>query len=639
MGLEMNFDRSCTVNLSPNTVLPTNGHRSHVENRSTKGKLKRKDDLLSIKEDFVEITFHRYRSASCKSVPSRPVVNVDLKHGLIYQSSKEVQYIKKMGTVEGRRKVQMPHSSDTSFSYRIVDTMCSSDEESSQNRSAVVYLKSDLNAPSVGWPHVEPCLSDSLIDICMDLDNREKHFAEALRDFSVDLKLRSDAVAGPLNNGNELLERDQVHTLHKSFSAKVEMLLFPSPPDSARSSRVSSKTRLSPIRKMFDPFMKSKSLRTPSYVVEPGGAKTTVPANRSHQKSVLPVFSNTVESPDCEPQFTNRDNHQSSVACSPVHLYGHLKLQNKHGMPFFKTWKADNAINWMYTFHSIGSRKKSNASGWGLYGSDRDSSMVGQMQVSCYLCSELKDGVFINSMVTEFVLYDIVHARQTCAVQENWKCTPDDVKPPKGSNSSTVGASLKPDESFPAKVKFQQKHASENSDNYSSARPSADLHPNLEIAAIIMQVPLAKRESLKYKTSDNKKEVAPDSRSPGNLLVVAPAGNHGMPSAESSGPSSLLDWWRLGGGCDCGVWDMSCPLTVLSNPHTQSADNQLLAENQKPMELFVQGSKEKAPALTMTMVEEGRYAVDFHAQLYTLQAFSTCVAILHGTETSAAVGQ
>ncbi|KAM2549547.1 hypothetical protein TB1_013902 [Malus domestica] len=120
-----------------------------------------------------------------------------------------------------------------------------------------------------------------------------------------------------------------------------------------------------------------------------------------------------------------------------------------------RTWKADNAINWVYTFHSIGSRKKSNASGWGLYDSDRDSSMVGQMQVSCYLCSELKDGVFENSMVTEFVLYDIAHARQTCAAQENSKCTPDDVKPPKGFNPGTVGATLKPDESCPTKVKFQ----------------------------------------------------------------------------------------------------------------------------------------------------------------------------------------
>lgn len=33
----------------------------------------------------------------------------------------------------------------------------------------------------------------------------------------------------------------------------------------------------------------------------------------------------------------------------------------------------------------------------------------------------------------------------------------------------------------------------------------------------------------------------------------------------------------------------------------------------------------------MKVVEEGRYAVDFHAQLSTVQAFAICVAILHGT--------
>ncbi|PQM35405.1 uncharacterized protein Pyn_13026 [Prunus yedoensis var. nudiflora] len=63
MGLEMDFDRNRTVGLSPNTVLPTHRH-SFVEKRSTKGKSKRKDDLLSIKEDFVEISFHRYHSSS-----------------------------------------------------------------------------------------------------------------------------------------------------------------------------------------------------------------------------------------------------------------------------------------------------------------------------------------------------------------------------------------------------------------------------------------------------------------------------------------------------------------------------------------------------------------------------------------------
>lgn len=41
----------------------------------------------------------------------------------------------------------------------------------------------------------------------------------------------------------------------------------------------------------------------------------------------------------------------------------------------------------------------------------------------------------------------------------------------------------------------------------------------------------------------------------------------------------------------------------------------------------------------MRVVEEGQYAVDFHAQLSTLQAFAICVAILHGTSTFSGNGQ
>lgn len=51
-----------------------------------------------------------------------------------------------------------------------------------------------------------------------------------------------------------------------------------------------------------------------------------------------------------------------------------------------------------------------------------------------------------------------------------------------------------------------------------------------------------------------------------------------------------------------------------------------------------QGTKENTPALTMKLTEEGQYAIDFHAKLSSLQAFSVCVAILHGTEASIAIG-
>lgn len=36
----------------------------------------------------------------------------------------------------------------------------------------------------------------------------------------------------------------------------------------------------------------------------------------------------------------------------------------------------------------------------------------------------------------------------------------------------------------------------------------------------------------------------------------------------------------------------------------------------------------------MRVIEDGKYAVDFHAQLSSLQAFSICVAILHAAEAS-----
>lgn len=55
--------------------------------------------------------------------------------------------------------------------------------------------------------------------------------------------------------------------------------------------------------------------------------------------------------------------------------------------------------------------------------------------------------------------------------------------------------------------------------------------------------------------------------------------------------------------------------------------------------IYAQGSKDKTPSLIMKLINEGQYAVDFHAQLSTLQAFSICVAMLHGTEAAVAAGQ
>ncbi|KAG6634069.1 hypothetical protein I3843_12G092700 [Carya illinoinensis] len=681
--MELNSDKSCTVGLSPKTVLSTHRDCSNVEKRNKKGKPAHRDELLSLKEDFIEINFGHYRRSSCKSIASRPVgleAKIELKRGSMYQSSEEVRTMKKMGPAEGGRFFEICHSSDTSFSYGMFDScgldeaelkkrspmiaLNGLDEEALKKRSPVMSLDSNFCPTSVGKPCIESCSSDGFDKICLNSNDGDEH-ADTVEKDSVDVNFRSDEAVGTLNNGNDL-ERDTVRSLHQSLSVKVEMPHFPSPSESDYSSRASSKARFGPIRNMFDPFKKSKSLRSPlGYIVESGGLKksrtTDMGRSRTSRKSLLRDFSNTAKVSQPDPQFVERENHCSVI--SPVHLHGCLKLKYKHGVPFFelslkcpedvvvaKAWKTDNAFKWVYTFHSINGRKMSNASVWGWNGSNRDSSMVGQMQVSRYLCSELKDGVFYdNSVVTEFVLYDIARARQSIAAQENG--TPA-LKDFEGYDPRLFKETFEDDRSHPTKLKLQQRQASEKGDfDSSNSYPwtSAELHSNLEIAAIVIQVPFEMTETSTYKRGDKvgdklipnllnhsmieqKKEDLRDGRTSEKVKVLIPTGSHGLPSSGSGGPSSLVDRWRLGGGCDCGGWDMACPLTVLGNPCIQFAKDKALQENRQPLELFVQGAKENTPALTMTFIEEGEYSVDFHAQLSTLQAFSICVSILHSTE-------
>lgn len=50
-----------------------------------------------------------------------------------------------------------------------------------------------------------------------------------------------------------------------------------------------------------------------------------------------------------------------------------------------------------------------------------------------------------------------------------------------------------------------------------------------------------------------------------SMDVIISAGIHGGPRMPNGGPSSLVERWRSNGRCDCGGWDLGCPLTILSN--------------------------------------------------------------------------
>ncbi|KEH27432.1 hypothetical protein MtrunA17_Chr5g0397401 [Medicago truncatula] len=529
------------------------------------------------------------KEKSCRS--HRLEENIETRRGSIYLSPNQ----KKMATIQERKKIEISsRTSDNSYSGSIFYALCSgSDDEDSvevETPSSVISQDSQLSSQSPSVSCSCTCMdhniSSSFIEFCINSGVCDKKSSVVEVVGSVNSKIRSNKVNDSLVIGNNSpLQKVKITHSHQPY-----------PSESDCSSRVSSKVPFTPIRKRLNPFTKSKK----------------VARNMACQKSLLNDFSNTTKGADIVSEFVNREIKDSGLACSHVHLHGNLKMKNKQGLPYFefkvnspedvfvaKTWRVGNALNWVYTFHSFHTRTKSNA-GLGSQHCDKDSSsMVAQMLVSCSLCSELEDGVIGNYMVTEFVLYDFTHSRKSV---------------------------------IPKKKSYSKQDASKTL-NASS----------LESAAIVLRIPFHKRESLKYKRGDRMKTKAHSKQSDVSspveqVKVVLPIGNHGLPSAESEGPSSLLDRWKHGGGCDCGGWDMACPLILLGNPSVQFHEDRPLVEKYQPLELFSQpqGTKEINPTFSMTLVEEGQYAVDFHAKLSSLQAFSICVAILHGTSTFSA---
>ncbi|KVH90096.1 Protein of unknown function DUF3527 [Cynara cardunculus var. scolymus] len=511
--LELDFEKYCVVDGSPKTVLLSPRHLN-VEKRKVRKKPKCRNEVsLSQNKEFTEISFNRYRSASCRTVPSiRLEVDESPRRGSVYQSSNQVGKMNRIREkeTEGRKKIELSRRSAASFSFEIVDSLCSSDEDNSSLGS----------------------FTSSSLGISRSSVNKEN------------LSMSNDD------------KRPHAIPLHKSLSARLAMPHSPTKTESDSSKPTSPKTRFSPFRKMFDPFTKPKSQKSPlgSAIEEPDEptSSSNPPVNTRNvtlRKSLLNDFSNT----EGDTQSIKKDSCSSIVSSSssPAHLSGFLKLRDKNGVPYFEFSVKNPHDVWV-------------AKTW-------------------------KTG-------DEFVLYDLVRPRQSVAQM------PEGLNPKESSNEVIDQAKVNGQSNLPS----------------SNPWPVADLHPDLETAAIV---------KLEESTT------ASDCLTASKVSVVIPSGNHGLPSSETRGASPLLDRWRSGGGCDCGGWDMGCPLVVFGSSDLKKDDACNL-----PVEIFLKGTKENTPALTMKLTEEGQYAVDFHAQLSSLQAFSVCVAILHGTEASIAIG-
>lgn len=355
--------------------------------------------------------------------------------------------------------------------------------------------------------------------------------------------------------------------LQKSFSARMQLpFMHSSSKGSNESTSTNHSSWFSRVKKMSNPF----SNRNPLIQPKPGEIKIS-------------------------------DKFLRKSSSSPVHLHANLSMEYELGMPVFtfsldrpddvymaRTWidDNDNDSRFIYSFRYIGGRR-----------SNRNvSSLIGEMRVSSstQICLEAEEPYqeedLVESSLSEFVLFDMARAQRS------------------GQHSRQNSLMYSEAEN---RVSDGSNQRQEN--RVADPWPASDLHPGLEIAAIVI------RDSESFGYMKNRK------LSRREVKVIVPTGNHGLPDAENSCPTPILQRWRSGGGCDCSGWDMGCHLFVLESPE--------LINNHQSLELYIEGEKEMTttPAMTMAFIREGRYEVSFHAKLSALQAFSVCVAELHRT--------
>lgn len=113
--------------------------------------------------------------------------------------------------------------------------------------------------------------------------------------------------------------------------------------------------------------------------------------------------------------------------------------------------------------------------------------------------------------------------------------------------------------------------------------------------------------------------------------VLIPAGFHGGPGTINSGPLSLIERWINGGRCDCGGWDIGCPLTILNTKLSCTDLSRSDDDSQEcnSTDLFVQGSKQTMPVMKMVNIHDGLFYINFQSTLSVLQSFAIAAAIIH----------
>ncbi|KAJ8763965.1 hypothetical protein K2173_003747 [Erythroxylum novogranatense] len=308
------------------------------------------------------------------------------------------------------------------------------------------------------------------------------------------------------------------------------------------------------------------------------------------------------------------------------------------------------SMDCMYLFHSIKGGQREHEI------HDNDSHLIGKMKIStsftfCPDNCRIMQREFVLFGGNEIIMEEMHTSSQQLKKNKGFSKKVADAfrtsRSMKKRTKSTFGGSSAVMERYSLEP-FQD--IDNNVDALGGAKLSEDhLPPNLELAAIVVKdhlpeirqekgggwgMKFLKKVRLKQKSDATEGRGSscctqnPDSCSI-SMDVIVPAGLHGGPRTRNGGPSSLIERWRSGGSCDCGGWDLGCPLTILrSNMKEHSSEAETQREC-KFTEFFIQGLEKGFPSLRMVNVYDGLYFVNFQSSLSALQSFSIAVALIH----------
>ncbi|XP_044498262.1 uncharacterized protein LOC123220242 [Mangifera indica] len=367
------------------------------------------------------------------------------------------------------------------------------------------------------------------------------------------------------------------------------------------------------------------------------------------------------------------DQSSSSAASTSVSL-GMLQCMWKGGKPHFvfsvderkevyianlsKTESAGSmSADYMYTFHL----RKGGEKEHGIH--DNESLLVGKMKVSTSFTFCRNDSKIMETQFTLFSTTEnfVGEMEMSCrGIRKNKSLSKKVVEVFRNSHSSKQFTLSKYGGSSALETSSweQLQNMSNNLDAFGrTSLIEDDLPPNLELAAIVVKDHLpagGQKEAggwgLKFlkkvgvsqsaetlKTSARSVYCAQDSDDCSTSMdILIPAGFHGGPRTRNGGPSGLIERWRSGGCCDCGGWDLGCPLTVLNTRFSRKevSPQADIHDEFKSFDLFMLGSELKAPTLRMVNIRDGLYFIHFQSNLSALQSLSIAVASVHSQSPS-----